>query len=334
MTYDLFQLGEKALKSRRLAGVLEECTTQLVRCDERLYRAEPAFQQGFNERLNYFEAQGLVGLQGSLVHLEDLVLYDLQSLWRIPDEDVHLGAAALALRRWLDKQRGRNLLGADALERVTGIASLEKASNENVEDALLRSLIDDVDRAMKGEARSRQRSLTDDLAALESLPIMLAAVLLLDYFLSGAIAAKKGAGFVLCGAYLRARGLVSHHLPAVTRAAWRGRYRHQSDWEFERRLMALAQVVSQSARLAMDDMNRLLLARATMMAKAARLRQGSRLPDLIELFMAHPALSIDVMAAKLKVTPQAVEHMLNKQLAGTRPAALSEHKRYRTFGIL
>jgi len=34
------------------------------------------------------------------------------------------------------------------------------------------------------------------------------------------------------------------------------------------------------------------------------------------------------------VTPQAVEHMLNKQLAGACPRALSEQKRFRTFGVL
>ncbi len=334
MAYDLFQLGDKALKSRRLAGVLEECAMQFVRFDERLHRAEPALQKGLHERLNYFDAQGLVGLQGSLVHLQDLVLYDLQSLVRIPDEDVHLGAAALALRRWLDKQRGRSLLGAEALERVTGVTSPDAVPDETAEDALLRRLIDDVDRAMKGDARARERNLNDDLAGLESLPVMLGAVLLLDYFLSGQIAVRKGTGFIMCGAYLRARGLVSHHLPTIARAAWRGRYRHQTEWEFERRLLSLTQVVSQSARLAMDDMNRLSLAREAMMARAVKLRQGSRLPDMIGLFMAHPALSIDVIAIKLKVTTQAVEHMLNKQLAGTRPPALSEQKRYRTFGIL
>lgn len=334
MGYDLSALSNMSLKSRRLAVDLEECAGYFLRFDERLHRADPALQRGLHERLHYFEAQGLVGLQGSLVHLEDLVLYDLHSLARVPDEDVHLGAVSLALRRWLGKQRGRQLLNAEALERMTGLQSPTTAPDESVEDALLRTLMNDVDQAMKGATEMRERSFTDELAGLESLPVMLGTVLLLDYFLCGAVEAKKGAGFVFCAAYMRARGLVSHHLPAVARAAWRGRYKHRFDWEPERRLHALVEVLSHSARLAMDDMNRLSLARDAMMARAARLRDGSRLPDLINLFMAHPALSVDVMAKKLRVTPQAVDYMLNKQLAGSRPPALSDQKRYRTFGVL
>lgn len=334
MGYDLAELSDIALKSRRLAVDLEECTGHFLRFDERLHRAEQPLQKGLHERHHYIDAQGLVGLQGSLVHLEDLVLYDLHSLSRVPDEDVHLGAVALGLRRWLGKQRGRQLLGSEAIERMTGLKTMDSASDESTEDALLRTLMNDVDMAMKGHAKARERSFMDDLAGLESLPIMLATVLLLDHFLSGRVEAKKGAGYILCAAYMRARGLVSHHLPAVARAAWRNRYKHRIDWEPERRLLALTEVLSQSARLAMEDMNRLSLAREAMTARAVRLRQGSRLPDLIWLFMAHPALSVDVIASKLQVTPQAVEHMLNKQLAGTRPPALSEQKRYRTFGIL
>lgn len=334
MGYDLAQLSEKALKSRRLAVDLEECTGHFLRFDERLHRADLPLQQGLRERHHYIEAQGLVGLQGSLVHLEDLVLYDLQSLSRVPDEDVHLGAVALSLRRWLGNLRGRKLLGAEALERMTGLKSPENVPGESAEDTLLRSLMHEIDEAMKGGKKPRERSFTNDMAGLESLPVMLGTALLLDYFLSGAVEAKRGTGYLLCSAYMRARGLVSHHLPAIARAAWRSRYRHRIDWEPERRLLALTEILLQSARLAMDDLNRLSLAREAMMARAAGLRHGSRLPDLIGLFMAHPALSVDVIASKLRVTPQAVDHMLNKQLAGTRPPALSEQKRYRTFGIL
>lgn len=334
MAYDLSAFSDIALKSRRLAVDLEDCVGQFLRFDERLHRADVPLQQGLRERHDYLEAQGLVGMQGSLVHLEDLVLYDLHSLSRIPDEDVHLGAVALGLRRWLGKQRGRQLLSAEALERMTGLISPESTSEESTEDALLRSLMEELDCVVKRGPKSPERGFRDELAGLESLPVMLGSVLLLDYFLCGAAAARKGAGFVLSAAYLRARGLVNHHLPAVARAAWRNRYRHRVDWNPERRLIALTEVLSNSARLAMDDMNRLVLARDAMMARAAQLRQGSRLAELIDLFMAHPALSIDVMASKLRVTPQAVEHMLNKQLAGTRPRALSEQKRFRTFGVL
>lgn len=334
MAYDLSALSDIALKSRRLAVDLEECAGYFLRFDERLHRADVPLQKGLHERHHYIEAQGLVGLQGSLVHLEDLVLYDLHSLTRVPDEDVHLGAVALGLRRWMGKQRGRQLLSAEAVERMTGLSGPDASPEESAEDALLRSLMDELDRVVKGGPKPHERGFRVELAGLESLPVMLGTVLLLDYFLCGGVAAKKGAGFVIGAAYMRARGLVNHHLPALARAAWRNRYRHRVDWEPERRLLALTEVLSQSARLAMDDIKRLSLAREAMLARAVRLRQGSRLPDLVDLFVAHPALSIDVIAKKLRISSQAVEHMLNKQLAGTRPPALSEQKRYRTFGIL
>lgn len=334
MTYDLPALTAKALNSRQLAAALEDCAGQMVRFDERLHRADEALQRGLQDRLNFLEAQGMVSLQGHLVHLEDLVLYDLHSLARIPDEDVHLGAAALSLRRWLSKQPRSALLGHEALERMVGNSLEGPGAAEFTEDSMLQSLMDNIDRAMRGEERRGARGLADELAELASLPVMLAAVLLLDYCASGAILAKRDAGFAICGAYLRAKGLVMYHQPALARAASRIRYRHRMDWEPERRLMALTQVVAQAARLAMDDMNRLVLAREAMSARTKALRSGSKLPALIDLFMSHPALSIDAIAAKLRVTPQAVEHMLKKQLAGVAPRPLREQQRYRTFGII
>ncbi len=60
-------------------------------------------------------------------------------------------------------------------------------------------------------------------------------------------------------------------------------------------------------------------------------RSTSRLPDLVNLILLRPLLSIPIVAKELKFSPQAVEGML-KELGSLRE--LTGRGRYRAWGIV
>jgi predicted transcriptional regulator len=60
---------------------------------------------------------------------------------------------------------------------------------------------------------------------------------------------------------------------------------------------------------------------------------NSKLAELVDLFVASPLVTVQLAAARLQVTPQAVEAML-KQLGGSLPRELTGRKRYRAWGIM
>ncbi len=62
-------------------------------------------------------------------------------------------------------------------------------------------------------------------------------------------------------------------------------------------------------------------------------RGNSKLPQLVDLFMASPLVIVQMATEKLKVTQQAVEVML-KELGPSLPRELTGRKRYRAWGIL
>jgi hypothetical protein len=57
------------------------------------------------------------------------------------------------------------------------------------------------------------------------------------------------------------------------------------------------------------------------------------LPQLVDLFMASPLVTVQMAVEKLKVTQQAVEVML-KELGPSLPRELTGRKRYRAWGIV
>jgi HTH DNA binding domain len=62
-------------------------------------------------------------------------------------------------------------------------------------------------------------------------------------------------------------------------------------------------------------------------------RSSSRLPQLVELFLSRPLVTVPLAAKLLKVTPKAVDLMLI-QLGGALPRELTGRSRYRAWGIV
>jgi Protein of unknown function (DUF1612)/HTH DNA binding domain len=172
------------------------------------------------------------------------------------------------------------------------------------------------------------------LKAAEDAPAVLATAIALDAWLALEPAERGGeVGFALAATVLRQRGVAAHHLPALGLGYRKGRNRWSPHQALAVRLAGLIEAIHQSARLADADLKRLILAREVMARRCEGRRGNSRLPMLVDLFMASPLVTVQMATDKLKVTPQAVEVML-KELGPSLPRELTGRKRYRAWGIV
>ena len=85
--------------------------------------------------------------------------------------------------------------------------------------------------------------------------------------------------------------------------------------------------------LGTKDLDRLIRARVLMTRITDNCRSNSKLPELVELFLSRPLVTVPLGAKMLKVTPKAVDLML-AQLGGARPRELTGRTRYRAWGIV
>jgi hypothetical protein len=166
------------------------------------------------------------------------------------------------------------------------------------------------------------------------LPAALAAALALDAWLWLEPSERVGElGFAFAATVLRQRGLGSAHLPVIGIGLRRGKFRWGPHQEISVRVAGLLGAFGEAAAFGQSDLDRLTLARVVMLRRCENRRGNSKLGELVDLFVSSPLVTVQLAAARLKVTPQAVEAML-KELGGSLPRELTGRKRYRAWGIL
>jgi hypothetical protein len=92
-------------------------------------------------------------------------------------------------------------------------------------------------------------------------------------------------------------------------------------------------VVEEALAIGHKDLDRPILARELMQRVTKGCRSNSKLPELVELFLSRPLVTVPLGAKLLKVTPKAVDLML-AQLGRARPRELTGRSRYRAWGIV
>jgi hypothetical protein len=139
-------------------------------------------------------------------------------------------------------------------------------------------------------------------------------------------------GFIMAGCILRARGLTRHLLPLASgfRTA---KFRPQGREGAAETVAGFCAVIEQAVAQGQKDLERLILARETMDRVTRTCRSNSKLPELVELFLSRPLVTVALGAKLLKVTPKAVDLML-VQLGGALPRELTGRRRYRAWGIV
>jgi hypothetical protein len=139
-------------------------------------------------------------------------------------------------------------------------------------------------------------------------------------------------GLVMAASILRARGLTTHLLPLAA-GFKQSKFRPQGREGAREKLEGFCQVLEEALAIADKDLDRLILARELMARVTAKTRSNSKLPELVDLFLSRPLVTVPLAAKLLKVTPKAVDLML-AQLGGALPRELTGRTRYRAWGIV
>ncbi len=166
------------------------------------------------------------------------------------------------------------------------------------------------------------------------LPAAVAAALALDAWLALQPSERSGElGFALAATALRQRGLAQAHLPTLGLGLRRGRFRWNPHQALSVRIGGLLGALTEAAAFAQADCDRLAVARELMLRKCENRRGSSKLAELVGLFVASPLVNVQMAAARLGVSPQAVEAML-RELGASLPRERTGRKRYRAWGIV
>ena len=139
-------------------------------------------------------------------------------------------------------------------------------------------------------------------------------------------------GLIMAASILRARGL-THHLLPLAAGFKQSRFRPQGREGAREKLEGFCRVLEEALVIANKDLDRLILARELMSRVSGRCRSNSKLPELVELFLSRPLVTVPLGAKLLKVTPKAIDLMLI-QLGGALPRELTGRTRYRAWGIV
>jgi hypothetical protein len=139
-------------------------------------------------------------------------------------------------------------------------------------------------------------------------------------------------GLIMAAAILRARGLTNHLLPLAA-GFKQSKFRPQGREGAREKLEGFCMVLEEALAIALKDLDRLILARELMSRVTDKTRSNSKLPELVELFLSRPLVTVPLGAKMLKVTPKAIDLMLI-QLGGALPRELTGRTRYRAWGIV
>ncbi|WP_262273609.1 RHE_PE00001 family protein [Microvirga yunnanensis] len=139
-------------------------------------------------------------------------------------------------------------------------------------------------------------------------------------------------GLTMAASILRARGLTNHLLPLAA-GFKQSKFRPQGRGRAKEKLDGFCSVAEEALEIANKDLERLILARELMGRVTAKTRSNSKLPELVDLFLSRPLVTVPLGAKLLKVTQKAVDLMLH-QLGGALPRKLTGRTRYRAWGIV
>lgn len=280
-----------------------------MRLNESLAAASPVLQQGWLARAHLQEASASARLDEIFIDAEDLLLMDHDSLGRLIDQDTQRAFQGLQLLRAVERRHPRQLFTP---RRLVAAARLRLRDRKDVEGypAWLEAR-----RANPDEIRQVLEKALDPAALSpwrERTPLIGAAGFLGIWHRSGAADLLGGAtGRALAGAWMRREvpSAPGSFLPAI------GFLGHAADWHPSTGPRWAVSVLEASIRGA--DWGAKLLAslrRAEKRLKAASAddRSHSRLPALLDLLIATPAISARQAAEALAITPMSARRLFDR----------------------
>ena len=349
-----------------LAGPLAAAEDALARLDERL--GTSPVRAGWISRTHFADACASLWLAGELVHLEDLVLHDAGMDIRVPTHELTRAYAVLQTRRriaaadpgWATSLSGLAALAGGDDGREEGpildlVSSPEGDQNEDTFDsdafaaelAAIDLLIERSRRTLAGASPARGRDpLVYDPEWNEEdrlrgwrrvidesgmLPPLLAAAIVFDAWVAiEPLEHRPWLGTLLVSGLLRDRGKARHHLPCLNLALKQVPRERRRARDASTRWVAFLEAAALGAAQSLKDHDRWRLVQGLMARKLAGRRRHSKLPALVDLVLARPLVSAEMIATELGVTARAAQNLVAE--LGLRE--MTGRRRYRAWGVL
>ncbi|TCQ13208.1 RHE_PE00001 family protein [Rhizobium sp. PP-CC-3G-465] len=137
-------------------------------------------------------------------------------------------------------------------------------------------------------------------------------------------------GRQLVASLLRRDGTTPSHLPALNVGLRSVRREQRHSRSRMTRLLALLEAFTAAAELGMKEHHRILLARQQLERQASAKRTNSNLSRLVDLVVARPVVSANLIAKELGVTPQGARHLV----AQLPLREMTGRGRFRAWGLL
>lgn len=337
----------------------------IARLDERL--AKSPLRAGWSDRTDLADACASLGLDGELVHLEDLLLHDAGMNTRAPSHELTRAHAILNARRriaaakpeWALSRAGVNLLSGHARLDDGGFASARAASAEEPghvggqtfaagnRDELFADAFASLDAAMASTQRAladdaplrvQHVESTDDEARLAEWRRLVDRTVALPPTLAAAIAGDAWDSFsqspwlgrLLAAALLRERGKTRTHLACANVGLRMIARERRRSFDQAIRIGAWLAAFAAGAEAGLRDHDRWATAQAQLVRKLAGRRSNSKLPDLVDLVMRRPIVTAGMISSELAVTPRAALDMI----AELSLRETTGRGRYRAWGVL
>src|SRR3954469_11642208 len=167
----------------------------------------------------------------------------------------------------------------------------------------------------------------------DKLPTLVAAAIAFDAWRRLAPLQHAGwIGSLLVSALLQTRGKTRHHVASLNVGMRAASYRRAHVQDLGTRIAGFLDGVAAAADRGHKDLDRLTLAREILGVQLKGRRSTSRLPALVDLLLSKPLVSVPLAAKALKVSPQAVEGMI--EALGASARELTPRGRYRAWGVI
>jgi hypothetical protein len=292
----------------------------VARVDERVGRS--LLREGLSERLYLYNARAALHAQHFIVHLDDLVLFDADAY--SGPVFTELTQAADLVRRWRRAAQG------DAHELLHAVipGDVEAAIRQVEADPRIEPVFDH-DWDVAGRIGTWRKVLRNT----SRLPPVLAAAIAWDaWAMLDPDERGPWRATLLAALVLKARGKFTSLLLPLDLGRRIGIGRWVETDPVQTRVAALCGIIRTAAHEAAKELDQLDVADGLMRRFLLRRRKTSRLPRLVDLLLAKPLVSVQLIAKTLRVSKQAAGQMI--KLLGSTPRELTDRRRYRCWAVV
>lgn len=315
------------LADEAVLGQFLSVDERLVRLDERaaIFQKTSDLRSPWGERLLYRNACSGLHAQGGLVHLEDLVLLDGYAFSQVMSPDLSCAFGNLRLWKVALTEDADVLLRSPMPGEVHRSLALEGASASAYERP-------DAFYDPEWDQAGRLKRWRDAVAATSKLPPLLAAAIAWDAW-HALMPEQQGSwrATLLAALVLKARSRCTGWMVPLDT----GQYVLRKVWRATdpaaKRIAMFLDIADASVQHAKKELTGLASARERLLLRLKGARKNSRLPDLVDLLISRPLVSIPMAQRSLRLSKQAIARMLSQ--LGSTPREISERRRYRCWTV-